>query len=311
MKNRSTREIKKYAAIASDLIKHHYGKTPEKIIPLTGGLTNYVYEVHTNGETLVIRLSEESGSMNGFLKEQWVVGKVKEIKIPVPEILEVGQDIISMPYMIVRKTLGTDAARYADRLQIVEEMGYYTAKIHTIPTNNFGTVFDWSNNTLSKNNSWKSYLHDEFKVYDRLDVLHKNRMLGPNQYLKVKRHIKQLEELKKQPCLHHGDMRLKNLVINDKGKIAAILDWEGCVSSIAPFWDISISLKDLSVYEKLCYLKGYGISQKAFSLVAPGIKIFNLLNYAPVVQRLADRKDKEKLDHYRTRLSGALDMFSL
>jgi aminoglycoside phosphotransferase (APT) family kinase protein len=311
MKNRSTREIKKYKAIASGLIKHHFGKTPARLTPLSGGLTNFVYEAKVAGEALVIRLSEKPDSINFFLKEQWAVNKAAEIKIPVPEILEVGQDEDAVAYMIVRKMEGDEATLHENRLQIIEEMGYYTAKIHTISTNSFGSIFDWSHNTLSKNESWKNYLHDDLKVYERLQVLRKNRMLGANQYTEVKRHIRNMEALKKQPCLHHGDMRLKNLVINDKGKIEGIIDWEGCVSSIAPYWDISIALHDLSVDEKLCFLKGYGISQKAFGEVAPVIKIFNLLNYAPVIERLAARKDKEKLDQYRTRLSGALDMFSL
>ena len=45
--------------------------------------------------------------------------------------------------------------------------------------------------------------------------------------------------------------------------------------------------------------------------MAPGIKAFNLLNYAPVVRRAQERKDKARLLNLRVRLNGALDLYSM
>jgi hypothetical protein len=35
-----------------------------------------------------------------------------------------------------------------------------------------------------------------------------------------------------QTCLQHGDLRLKNSMVNEKGQITDIIDWEECISSI-------------------------------------------------------------------------------
>ena len=39
-------------------------------------------------------------------------------------------------------------------------------------------------------------------------------------------------------------------MVDDDGEIAAIIDWEECLSTIAPQFELSISLHDLSIDEK-------------------------------------------------------------
>ena len=41
------------------------------------------------------------------------------------------------------------------------------------------------------------------------------------------------------------------------------------------------------------------------------LKAFNLLNYAPIIERMAKENDQEQGSHYEAWLQGALDMFSL
>ena len=45
--------------------------------------------------------------------------------------------------------------------------------------------------------------------------------------------------------------------------------------------------------------------------ITPTLKLFNILNYAPVIDQIWNEKQKGKLEHYKARLQGALDMFSL
>ncbi len=98
---------------------------------------------------------------------------------------------------------------------------------------------------------------------------------------------------------------------NDKAEIVAILDWENCISSIGIYWDSSIALHDLSIDAQWRYLEGYGINGKKLIDMAPVLKVFNLLNYAPEIEKIVLGKEKTKLDHYRARMLGALDLFSL
>jgi hypothetical protein len=54
-------------------------------------------------------------------------------------------------------------------------------------------VFDWSKNQLSKNNTWKSYLHEEWKLSERIKVLQKSGLLNREKLGKLKAAIKKLK----------------------------------------------------------------------------------------------------------------------
>jgi fructosamine-3-kinase len=183
--------------------------------------------------------------------------------------------------------------------------------IHTIPTKGYGHMFDWSPNTLSKNETWRDYLACELKVDERLNVLKKNKMLPATMAGKITNELKKIGKWNQTPCLHHGDLRLKNVMVNEQGDITAIIDWENCISTIGSYWDTSIALHDLSIDAQWQYLEGYGLPDKKLLEISPAIKVFNLLNYAPEIERIIQEKQKDKLDHYRLRLKGVLDLFTL
>lgn len=311
MANRTTYNIHKHEEFTRQVIYHHYPKRRLTITALSGGLTNYVYAVKAGKEELVVRISDSAEKIHSFQKEQWAVAKAKEKGVPVPDILEVGNNIIPFPYMISKKIKGDVAIHHEKRLDIIREIGRYAALIHTIPTNDYGHVFDWSPNTLSKNKTWKEYLDCELNVNARLEILRKNKILPPSMIGKITRELVKMRRWKQSPCLHHGDLRLKNVMVDQKGKITAILDWENCISSIGSYWDTSIALHDLSIDAQWRYLDGYGLPDKKVADMSDAVKVFNLLNYAPAIQRIIDQKDKEKLGHYKLRLKGVLDLFSL
>jgi hypothetical protein len=93
--------------------------------------------------------------------------------------------------------------------------------------------------------------------------------------------------------------------------ITALIDWEDCVSNLAPEWELSLALHDLSIDEKQEFLEGYGLRADQVAKIAPVIKAMNLINYAPEIGRLADSNDTARLEQYRLRLSAALDLYSL
>ena len=120
-----------------------------------------------------------------------------------------------------------------------------------------------------------------------------------------------LKRWKVTPCLNHCDLRLKNVIVNEAGEIKAILDWEDCSSNCAPYWDFSIALHDLSIDGKQKFLEGYEPDVEEFSKKAYALTVFNIINYIPTLQRTIEQKDKLKLEFYKLRLNGALDLFSL
>lgn len=311
MKDASKKRNTEIQQWALSLIQYHYPKKKISIEQLGGGLTNFVFAVHAGREPLVVRISDQADKINYFMKEQWATAQAKAIKIPVPEILEVGNSIIPLPYMISKKIEGETAVHHPDRLHILREMGVLAAAIHHIPTRGFGKMFDWSHNSLSKNDTWKHYLRDELKSKERIDILLQTKMITAVAHKRLNEELSRIMTWKGRTCLQHGDLRLKNIMVNAKGKITAIIDWEECISSIGPLWDISIALHDLSIDGQQQFLEGYGMGAQKLIRDSAVLTTFNLINYAPFIETLVEQKDKKQLEFYKARLHGALDMFSL
>jgi hygromycin-B 4-O-kinase len=190
-------------------------------------------------------------------------------------------------------------------------MGRYAALINSIQTNGFGQTFDWSSNQLSRNETFKEYLQKEYCFEKKLKILEKNRAVSSLQIKKLRKIFTEAMRMTPKPALNHGDIRLKNVIVGKNGKINAIIDWEGCTSNIAPQWELSLALHDHGIDGMQHFLKGYGINHVKFKEIAPLIKAFNITNYAAAIEGIADAKDSERLEQYRTRLSGAFDLYSL
>lgn len=311
MKNRTKADINRHAKLTNQLIQHYFPKKNITVKPLGGGLTNYVYSVKAGTDELVVRISDKPENLQSFLKEQWAIARAKEKGVPVPEILEVGNDIIPMPYMISKKIDGEEATHNKNRFDIIKEMGRIAALIHSIPTKGFGHLFDWSQNTLSKNQTWKDFLDRELKVKERLNTLRRHKMISQKTITSLTKELTKISKWNQQPCLQHGDLRLKNIMVNKNAAIVAVIDWENCISGIGSYWDTSIALHNLSIDAQWRYLEGYGLPDKKIMEMATAVKTFNLLNYAPEIENIIQQKDKVKLAYYKIRLNGALDLFSL
>ncbi len=304
-------EVKRFKQMAREVIAHHFGNNPRRIVHKTSGLSNFVFAVNHSEGDFIVRLSPEPTRINSFIKEQWANNAARKIGVPTAEILEVDNDIIGHPFMIMRVVEGNNALHHPERMNIIFEMGRYAAMINSIPTKNFGGTFDWSSNQLSRNETWRDYLEKELKVENKLQILEKNRAVTPEQLKNLQKIFAEAAKFRVKPLLNHGDIRLKNVIVDDAGKIKAFIDWEDCTSNLAPQWELSLALHDLWIDEKQRFLEGYGMPDKKLREIAPLIKAFNLLNYAPVIEQMAHAKDKNRLEQYRSRLQGVLDLYSL
>jgi hygromycin-B 4-O-kinase len=125
----------------------------------------------------------------------------------------------------------------------------------------------------------------------------------------LKKIFKESAASRSRPVLNHSDLRLKNVIADDDGKIKALIDWEGCTSNVAPAWELSLALHDLGPDETQYFLEGYGIKAKKLEESMPLIRAFNITNYATAAEQVS--KDKKLLEHYRLRLNGMLDLYSI
>jgi len=293
------------------LVKHHFGGAIKKIEFKPAGKTNYVFEVVNGDGKFIVRISDSRTKLNDFIKEQWATQKVSEKKVPVPEILEVGNEMIPLPYMLQKKIEGKEAMDHPKRLDILYDLGCYVKQIHSIPTEGFGHSFNWSNNKLSKKTTWPDFINKELELNDRIKFLEQKNILPKKKLARLTSFFEKIKKWKGKPSLNHCDLRLKNVLATDKGKIKAILDWENCSSNMAPYWDFSIALHDLSIDGKEKFLEGYGLNFEEFNQMSYALTAFNLVNYIPTLQQIIDRKDRNVLELYKLRLNGSLDLFSL
>ena len=309
-KNDQPGMIRHYRRLAKKIVQHHFGSPASRIVYKSSGRTNYVFVLnHVEGQ-FVVRVSPEPEKINAFRKELWTSHKVREVGVPSPEVIAVGNDIAAEPYMITRRVTGTEASHHPKRDRIIHSMGRYAAMINSIKTHGFGSSFDWTTEE-TRNDSWQSYLADEFELEKRLRLFSANHILPDAEIQQLAQIIAGVEMNGLNPSLNHSDLRLKNVIVDEEGDVAAIIDWEDCVSTISPQWELSIALHDLSIDEKQIFLEGYGLSSDQIESMAPLIKAFNLLNYSTAIEIALEKNDHKSLSDLKLRLKGCLDLYSL
>jgi aminoglycoside phosphotransferase (APT) family kinase protein len=303
--------VRRARRLAREIVTHHFGTPPARLVHKTSGLTNFVFEVtHAQGD-FIVRISDEPAKLNAYLKEQWASERAREAGVPTAEILEVGNEVVPHPYMISLKVRGEEATHHPKRLEIARELGALARRIHGIRTRGYGRTFDWSSNTLSKRESWRDYLANELRAQERIEVLERWKMLPPPALRRLRATVRQMAKWDVRPALTHADLRLKNVIVDEAGRIGAVIDWENCESNLAPHWDLALALHDLGVDAKEAFVEGYGLRAKELLELAPAVRAINLLGYAPAVEALGESKDQAGLERYRARLSGALDLYAV
>jgi aminoglycoside phosphotransferase (APT) family kinase protein len=309
--------IRHYRILAKRIVAHHFGAPASRIVYKLSGRTNYVFTInHVEGQ-FVVRISPEPEKINAFRKELWTSKKVREVGVPSPEVIAVGNELAAEPYMITRRVTGTEASHHPRRDRIIHSMGRYAAMINSIETHGFGSNFDWTGDE-KRIDSWESYLAEEFELEKKLQLFSANHILPEDEIRQLSDIIKGAKTLGRHPqsagvhqSLNHTDLRLKNVIVDESGDIAAIVDWEECLSTIAPQWELSIALHDLSIDEKQVFLEGYGLSNELLEQMSPLIKAFNILNYSPTIALAVEKSDHKSLSDLKLRLKGSLDLYSL
>ncbi|HET8781320.1 MAG TPA: aminoglycoside phosphotransferase family protein [Pyrinomonadaceae bacterium] len=303
-------EVRHYRRVVAKIVRRHFGTPARRIVYKASGLTNYVFAVnHLDGQ-FVIRISPDPERIGAFRKEWWAAQHVRKAGVPSVDILAVGDDVGPEPYMITRRVSGAEATHHPKRQRVVREMGRFGAIINSIETNGFGTNFDW-NDAAPKIRTWSEYLDQEYKLQNRLEFFATHAILPESELNKLSTIMEQTRTADVKAALNHSDLRLKNVIVDDDGDITAIIDWEECMSAIAPEWELSIALHDLSIDEKHAFIEGYGLKSDKVEQMAPLIKAFNILNYHSAIAAAIEQDDQSKLSEMKLRLNGTLDLFSL
>ena len=294
--------------IAKAAIRRCFGSPPKRFMPLGGGLSNAVFAFDAADETFVLRLHTDAAKLQVFEKERWAIGLAAQAGVPVAPVLLTELTPEGAAIMVARRVEGTEATHHPDRLRILEAMGDALRRIHGIATAAYGMPLCGDGPQVGGHGTWGDFLEIDLEAGRRIDRLRRLGAIDDAAARRASEVLSSLSRLRRGPCLHHGDMRLKNVVVDEGGAIRAVIDWDNCVSAHPPYWDLAIALHDLGVDGKQALLRGYGVTPREASDMAPILRTLNLLHYAPVLDQLLAAGDREALAWCKARLSGALDL---
>ena len=296
--------------LVAEVARRHFDEKPKRVRRCGGGLTNSVFEFRVSHGDFILRSHDNATKISDYLKEHWAMQAAHAAGVPTPKVLEVGNFSDGRPYMIAERVHGTEGRIAGDRLELLAALGRCAALLHGVRTHGFGSVFDWSSNQLSRHASWPAWLTGGFDPERRLGVLLRHRMLSTHQAVALRRVGAAMGRWRKPPVLQHGDLRLKNVIVDpDSGKLRALIDWEGAMSLPTPWWDLSLALHELGTDEKEAFLAGYGLKPRVYEAGLPFLRFFNVLNYAHAVESAAAGKDSSRLELLRVRLQGGTDLY--
>jgi aminoglycoside phosphotransferase (APT) family kinase protein len=293
-------------------VARHVG-APVQVAPLSGGLTNEAFDVETAHAHVVVRLGDQPDKLAGFERERRAAGQARAAGVPTQQIIALGNEG-RWAYTIAERLPGEPAVDHPERLRILEELGRVAKVVHGIRTDGFGDRFALEGETADPPQpgaeTWSDFLREHLQAESRIARLLELEMISGRQAESLRRALTEVEGWDGPAVLNHGDLRLKNVVVNEEGHILGVIDWESAISVVGPHWDLSIALHDLSIDAKQAFLSGYGMSDDEVRRAAPAWRLFNLLNYVPTIDERLAAHDTEEVERIRTRLSGALDLYA-
>jgi hygromycin-B 4-O-kinase len=296
-------------ALVPRVVEHVFGEKPRRVKRLGDGLTNAVFEVGVGRDRWVVRMHADPRKAAAFAKECWVMEQARRVGVPTPKVARAGVGPDGVAFLVITSVAGQTGARVGHRQPLLEEMGRCAARLHGIATRGFGGGFDSRAKRWSPHAHWRGVLDDELDAEARMALLRRQGVLPADAFDELRESVSAMRRWRRTPVLHHGDLRLKNVIADEEGRrIAAIIDWEHCLSAPKPYWDLSISLHDLGVDEKEVFLDGYGMSVREFARMARYVRALNLLNYAWAIGQAGKERDRKRLEWMRLRLTGGFDL---
>jgi hypothetical protein len=244
-----------------------FGREPARIEEQGGGLTNHVFAVEYDGTEYVVRLGPDRAKLDSFLKEQRAATRARRAGVPVPEILRVGND--PFPYLIQVKVARQPATLHPERLPIFARARSIRQadRLHSNPRIRLHVrlvaasaliKFQLAGVSARRAASREALVNIETPAHgvrrQAPDHPGGGGPQAPEAILESWRSAAQ-----KCPAEGEGTHRRDHR-------------WDNCVSNVAPEWEFSIALHDLSIDEKDSFLIGYGVTPRRLCSMAPLVK---------------------------------------
>ena len=267
-------DVNKDVQIASRIISGLLDESLIEVTPLIGkGSVNKVFIVETVSKKVVVRMSERNDALDEYAKEAWCIERAAARGVLVPPVLSVGRCAGSA--FIVQSYIAGDEGRdsHVPRHVIWRELGRFARLIHSISVSGFGLKLSHMTQGEARQ-MWLKYVDYNLASLDENDPLIKLAVLTQPQSKVIKGVFADLRKREFTFGLNHGDISLKNTIIDVHGGVN-LLDWGSAEASIVPHHDLIQILKmnmsegDPDGEEILSFLGGYRISPAEYERMMP------------------------------------------
>ncbi len=262
--------VKQAERIASDFLLE---QTITSYQIIGKGTVNQVCVVETERHNVVVRMNNKD-TFPSFIKEKWCIEQAAAVGILSPEVLSIGI-IDETAYMIqtfIHGNNGLDSSVL--KSDVWRQLGEYAKLIHSIQTKGYGeNLIDpvhgefQSPSHAGSDGSWQGFVQYNINSLTENDRL---ITLGVITQMESRKVRKLFENLKKETFrfgLNHGDISLKNTMINQANQVI-LLDWGNADVSVVPHgaviqlmhYQILELEEGPNIEEFRAFLDGYGIS---------------------------------------------------
>ena len=293
--------------IIRELILDQLNEIVNSITQIHGlGEVNEVFVVKTNKQKIVIRLNNKD-VLNQFKKGVWCIEQVQFLNIDTSPVIQFGI-FKEYAYVILKFLDGINGKEYYNSKYIWNDFGGKLNKIHQISTKG------WGDNMIepgSFEGSWKDFLNYNISSLNDEDTL-LNNVISKDQSSKLKERFLTLADKKFIFGLNHGDVSLKNSIINSENQVF-LIDWDSSESHIVPHFDFACIISYCFNYnfenEDFKHLiQGYGMLDIEFESIKHDIISIILLTSIDKLRWAIDRKP-EKIQEHSKRLISVVKRF--
>ncbi|MFC4811681.1 aminoglycoside phosphotransferase family protein [Paenibacillus sp. GCM10023250] len=270
------------AALRAERIAAEYlGERVRDSYPIVGkGMVNQVYVVEAASRKLVVRMND-ADAYASYRKEQWCIEQAAAAGVPGPEVLAVGV-ADEKAYMLQSFLAGEDGVDAAvPKSAIWRQLGEYAARIHAIPVKGYGENLEdpatgefRSPPHPGSDGSWAGYVQYNIDSLTERDPLLALGVLTPATSAAARGLFERLKRTAFRFGLAHGDLSLKNAMVDPSGRVA-MLDWGNAEVTVVPHGDVMQLLQlrlqggepDMESYD--AFLEGYGVREEALPDLLP------------------------------------------
>ncbi len=278
-------------AVARGVVSAIVHEPVRQAVPIVGkGSVNDIFVVATAASRFVVRVNDEASHAQ-FKKEAWCIAQASAAGIPSPQVLDVGTRG-GHAYMVQTYVTGENGAdKSADTTCVWRALGYYARIIHGIATDGFGEVLSPDRPGVFTD-TWSRFLTYNIDSLTNDDPLLRLGVMTPTHAQKIGRVFRELREKPFRFALNHGDLALRNTLVERSGTVA-LLDWGCAEAHVVPHFDL-IEIRRSSLAPTAsgfaAFLDGYELSLAEYHTMLPDLDSLALLRAFDKLRWALDRK---------------------